>query len=174
MIKVLSLDVSASSTGWAFFSNRKRNNMSFGLIKTNPDFDAAERLCFFRQELVKLLHTFSPTHVVIEDVFLGFNVKTLVLISKFAGVAIECCMAVSGVCPHIISTNTVKSYFKAENKEDVFNVIKEIFEWDDNEVSFKKHNDITDSIAQLMCFCDDILKQHTFRFERKYGYLYEV
>jgi Holliday junction resolvasome RuvABC endonuclease subunit len=173
MIKVLSLDV-ATNTGWSFFSNRKRDSISFGLIKTNPDFDVAERLCFFRQELVKLLHTFTPTHVVIEDVFLGFNVKTLILISKFAGVTLECCMTVSGIHPYIINTNTVKSYFKAENKEDVFNMIKEIFGWTEDEINFKKHNDITDSIAQLMCFCDSVLQQHTFRFERKYGYLYEV
>jgi len=173
MIKVLSLDI-ATNTGWSFFSSNKKGRMLFGLIKTNPELGVPERLCFFRQELLKLLHTFNPTHVVIEDVFLGFNVKTLILISKFAGVALECCMSFSGISPYIISTNTVKAYFKAENKEDVFNIIKEIFEWNDDEVSFKKHNDITDAIAQLMCFCDDVLKQYTFKFERKYGYLYEV
>jgi len=173
MIKVLSLDI-ATNTGWSFFSSHKKGHMMFGLIKTNPELSVPERLCFFRQELLKLLQTFNPTHVVIEDVFLGFNVKTLVLISKFAGVALECCMSFAGIGPYIISTNTVKSYFKAENKEDVFNIIKEIFEWKDDEVNFKKHNDITDSIAQLMCFCDSVLQQHTFRFERKYGYLYEV
>lgn len=174
LMRVLSLDISASSTGWAFAFGQARGVFEYGLIKTNPKFGEAERLAFFREELIKILKEFRPTHVVIEDVYSGVNVKVLKLLAKFSGVAEECSLSVAGIEPTILSTNTVKSYFKAKNKQDVFDIIVELFGWNVDDVDFKKHNDLTDAIAQLVCFYDVILNYRKFRFEKEYGYLYEV
>ena len=174
LMRVLSLDISASSTGWAFTFGQARGQFHYGLIKTSPKFTLAERLAYFRIELIKLLIEFRPSHVVMEDVFAGLNPKTLVMLAKFAGVAMEVIRSVAGVDPYIIHNNTVKSYFKAQNKQEVFSMIADILEWEPEKVSFKKHNDIADAIAQLLCYYDQTLKARVFRFERPYGYLYEV
>ena len=169
--KVLSLDISAASTGWSF--SQSNGKFKYGLIKTDPKQSRSKRLVQFRVELSKLLTILGPTHVVIEDIFLGLNPKTLVMLSKFAGVAEELCLSVIGVEPYIIHTNTVKAFFKATNKEDIFNIIVCLLELEE-EFKFSKHNDLTDSIAQLLCYCDSVLECKKFKFEKEYGYLYEV
>lgn len=174
LMRVLSLDVSAASTGWAFTFGQARGSFNYGLIKTTSKFSRPERLAFFRQELQKLLLEFRPTHVVMEDVFAGLNSKTLIMLSKFAGVAEECCKTIAGIDPHIMHTNTVKAYFKVKNKEEVFNMIVDIFDWNLDKVKFKKHNDLTDAIAQLICYYDHVLDYRKFKLEKEYGYLYEV
>lgn len=170
--RVLSLDISASSTGWSyvFGANDIKN---FGFIKTKPKLDTAERLYVFREELEDVFHTCKPSHIVIEDVYSGLNVKTLKLLSKFAGIAEEMCFRKAGVAPYIISNKTVKAYFKTKTKEDVFYFLIDILGWSEEEVSFKKDNDLTDAIAQLMCYCDKVLGYRKFRAETEYGYIYD-
>jgi Holliday junction resolvasome RuvABC endonuclease subunit len=173
IIRVLSLDI-ATTTGWAFMFGAASRRFEYGLIKTSPKFSLAERLCFFRHEIKKLLKELRPTHVVMEDIYSGPNNKTLVTLAKFAGVCEECCLTVSGIQPYLMHTSTVKSYFKSKNKEDIFNFIVDILEWDDSNVNFNKHNDLTDAIAQLIVFYDKVLEYRKFRTEKEYGYLYEV
>jgi len=172
--RVLSLDVSASRTGWAFTFGQARGQWELGTIETDPKRSRAERLVYFRKALISLLKSLRPTHVVIEDIYSGPNVKTMALLAKFAGVAEECCMSVAKVEPYIISQATVKSFFKVKNKKQMFEAIVELYDMDPEQVSFNKHNDITDAIGQLICFYDQILKVRSFRFEKPYGFIYEV
>jgi Holliday junction resolvasome RuvABC endonuclease subunit len=174
LVRVLSLDISASSTGWAFAFGQARGQWELGTIVTDPKRSRAERLVFFRSSLATLLKALRPTHVVIEDVYSGPNVKTMALLAKFAGVAEECCASVAKVEPYIISTATVKSFFKVKNKRQMFDAMVELYDLDPEEVSFNKHNDITDAIGQLICYYDQILGVRNFRFERPYGFIYEV
>lgn len=168
-MKILSFDVSAASTGWAFTDGKK---FKYGFIKTSPKNSRPERLTIFREEIVKLLKKLKPSHVVMEDLFYGLNPKTLIILAKFAGIVEECCNSVANIEPHIMHTNTVKAYFKVKNKENVFNCVKDIFELKD--FTFKKHNDLTDALAMLLCYCDQISDRFCFRCEKEYGYLYEV
>jgi Holliday junction resolvasome RuvABC endonuclease subunit len=174
LYRVLSLDVSASSTGWAFTTSKTGKQFDYNLIKTSPKNSLAERLAYFRTELVSVIKKFKPTHVVMEDVFSGLNPKTLIMLSKFAGVTMETIRSVANTEPYIIHTSTVKAYFKAKDKETIFNMIVDILDWKMEEVSFKKHNDLTDAIAQLMCYYDCVLEARSFRHEQPYGYIYEV
>jgi len=171
-LRILSLDVSSISTGWSYVFGAN-DIKDFGIIKVNPKFGTAEKLNFFRQELESIVDTFKPSHVVIEDVYSGLNVKTLKTLAKFAGVAEELCFSKTGVVPYIISNMTVKAYFKAKTKEDVFHFLVDILGWSEDEVKFKKHNDLTDAIAQLMVYCDTVLGFRKFRTETVYGYKYD-
>lgn len=173
ILRALSLDISASSTGWAFTIGLARS-FQYGLIKTNPKFCTPERLAFFREELSSLLKELRPTHVVIEDVYSGTNKKVSMMLSEFVGVAKELCFSLGGIDSYIMHTNTVKSYFKSKKKEDVFEAIVSVFELNPDEVDFKKHNDIMDAVAQLICYYETVLGHRKFRFEKEYGYLYEV
>jgi Holliday junction resolvasome RuvABC endonuclease subunit len=173
LTRVLSLDISASSTGWSFYSG-KDADILFGLITTSPKCSRAERLVKYRGELFKLLNNLQPTYIVMEDVFAGLNSKTLVLLAKFAGVTEECCLSGFETEPYIIHNSTVKSFFKVRKKEEIFDIIVDIFDIEDNSFSFKKSNDITDSLAMLLCYLQQILGITEFRIEKNYGYLYEV
>ena len=164
--KIISLDI-ATKTGWAFYDG----TFKYGLIKTSPKDGEAKRLSYFRKELLKLFEKYEPTHVVMEDVYAGRNIKTLKLLAKFAGVAEECSMTEFNVDPYIIHTSTVKSYFKAKTKEILFDFVSEFLK---GKFSFKKDNDIIDAFAQLICYYDDILGKKKFRFEKEYGYLYKI
>ena len=168
MKKILSLDVSAASTGWCLM--RADGNYEFGTIKTKPKFPLSERLTQFREELKSLLNTYEPDEVVIEDAFSGINVKTLKILCKFAGVAEQCCFEITEKAPTIMSNHTVKSYFKVSNKEELFNFIIGILELN---LNFKKDNDKTDAYAQALCFLDS-LGITAFRIEKDYGYEYKT
>jgi Holliday junction resolvasome RuvABC endonuclease subunit len=170
-IRVLSLDISAASTGWSFFPG-KNNEIMFGLITTSPKCSRAERLVIYKKALSNLIKKLKPTHIVMEDIFSGLNAKTIVLLAKFAGVTEEYCLSEFGIEPYVIHTNTVKSYFKVKNKEELFEAIIDIMDWSD--ITFKKHNDITDATGQLLCYFDRVLNEIKFRYNKDYGYLYEV
>lgn len=170
-IRVLSLDISASSTGWSFCPVEDDNIIS-GVITTLPKYSRAERLVKYRIELTKLLKDLQPTHVVMEDVFAGLNPKTLVLLAKFAGVTEECCLSEFGIEPYIIHTNTVKSYFKVKTKEQLFDFVVTLLDW--QKFNFKRDNDIVDAISQLLVYYDQVLNAKKFREEKDYGFLYEV
>ena len=170
-LRMLSLDI-ATTTGWAFVDSENISKIKRGLIKSNSKLNLSKRLSDFREELTKLLELFKPSHVVIEDIFSGLNVNTMKLLAKYAGVAQECCMTISNIDPYIIHTSTVKAYFKAKDKQEVFNIVVDIVAWSD--AVFKKDNDITDAIAQLLCYYDEISEGTKYRFKKDYGYLYEI
>ena len=167
--KIISLDVSSKSTGWSFFIAGKLK--SCGVIDTSSKTDLPVRLNEFRRKLSNLLADKRPAYVVIENNFAKTNIKVLKILSQFAGVASECCVAIIGVTPYIMSNTTPKSYLKVKNKEQMFDAIVEFFEFDD--WKYKKHNDMTDSIAQGLCYYDKVLG-NTIREEKPYGYIYNI
>ena len=172
--RVLSLDI-ATTTGWATTFGQARRNFKYGLIKTSPKLSEPQRLAYFRNEIIKLLLEFRPTHVVIEDIYAGININTMKLLAKFAGVVEECCVTIAGIDPYIIHTSTVKAYFKAKNKRQLFNFMIELLDWEnDDKIKFTKHNDIVDAIAQLLVYYHKVLSVRSFRTEKDYGYLYEL
>ncbi len=165
---VLSMDISSKSTGWCVFKNDLL--FDYGTIQPNGKLTNTEKLHFFRQELINILTKYKPNAIVFEDVFSGINVRTMKLLSKFAGVAEEVCFDVLSVIPYIISNSTVKSYFKARDKKVLFEFVTCLLSF--KGWSFKETNDITDSIAQAMCFIDIILEQTHFRYKEVYGFRY--
>ena len=166
---VLSLDVSAAKTGWCVTKDGKE--FITGLIETKPKYERAERLCIFNLELVKLLKKYQPEEIVIEDTFAGKNIKTLKILSEFAGVAKFTCKKTLGVEPVIIANTKVKSYFKVKTKEALFYAACELFGHED--LVFKKDNDIMDATVQLLYYLDAVLNTHTYRFETEYGFIYK-
>jgi hypothetical protein len=166
---ILSLDVSAAKTGWAVTNNGK--DFITGVIETKPKFTQAERLVLFNLELVKVLKKYQPEEIVIEDTFAGKNVRTLKILSEFAGVAKFTCKKTLGWDPVIVENTKVKSYFKARTKEDLFNFACEIFEVTD--LNFKKDNDEIDATVQLMYYLDVVLGLYKYKFETEYGFIYQ-
>lgn len=152
--KVISLDISSASTGWCYMVDGEL--LDYGTIRPKKSLDKPEKLVIFRGELKVVLKKFKPNYTVIENGFFGKNVKTLKVLSNFAGVAMECCSSTVGVTPYIMSNSTPKSHFKVKNKEGLFEKIVELYEF--KNFNYNEHNDITDAIAQGICYYDTILK----------------
>ncbi|RLD06068.1 MAG: hypothetical protein DRI65_07485 [Chloroflexota bacterium] len=168
----LSLDISTKSTGWCFYKDAAYN---FGTIKPPADLDNSKKLVIFRVQLLSLLNRLKPDFVVVEDTFASRNMKVLKKLSEFAGVAKECSAFFTGQGPEVMSNTTPKAYFKCKTKEALYHIIAELFDMDENSGwTFKSHNDITDAIAQNICYCDTILKCTEIREDKDYGYLYRV
>ena len=89
---VLGLDVSSTSTGWAVLKNGrfyKRENIDYGWIRPHRGYGLLDKLDYFAFELDRVLNIVEPLTVGIEDVFLSRNVKTLKVLSRFSGAAIQ-------------------------------------------------------------------------------------
>lgn len=170
-VKIISLDVSSKSTGWCYFVDGKLKNS--GVIETNPKTNLSSRLSEFRVRLSSLLIDKKPTHVVIENNFAKINIKVLKILSQFAGVANECCQTILAVNPYTMSNTTPKAYFKVKNKEQLYKVIVDFFELPDD-WEYKKCNDMSDAIAQGMCYYDNKLLKNKIRIEKPYGYLFKI
>ena len=166
-MNVLSLDISTASTGWCV--TKDGSLFTIGTIPISTKLDNYERLAIFAFNLISLLNTYKPRYVVQEDIFSGKNVKTMKLLCEFAGVSKYLCYNVLGVVPYIISNKTVKAYFKAQDKQMLFDFICVLFE---KSFSFKKDNDMIDALAQMMCFTDKVLDIYSYRLEKGYGYIY--
>ncbi len=167
--KVMSLDVSSTSTGWSFVST-KDNVLEYGKIVPNKKLDLPEKLTYFRKELIKVLKKYKPTDIVLEDTFVGLNPKVTKLLAKFGGVAEQTVFEYCSKAPYIMSNTKPKSFFKTKKKVLLFTVVADLVGLGDAEHTFKEWNDITDSIAQLWCYCDEILQIEQYRKEYDYGY----
>lgn len=143
----LGLDISSQSTGFATVSNGRwiRANGLYGLIKPTSTAGLGEKLSQFKKELEDVLDKTNPDVVVIEDIFSSRNIKTVKILARFSGVAIETVYAKLKKEPLIITTTSVRAFLKSgQKKEQAFDFIKKKYklDWD-----FKTHNDITDAIA---------------------------
>lgn len=173
---VLSLDISASSTGWSAVKN---NKLRYGVIETDSKFDTSKRLHYFRTELIMILEIIKPKEVLMEDTFVGPNPKVNKLLSKFGGVSEQLVYESLGKSPLVIDNKTVKAFFRVKKKDELFLVILDLLGWKiDEDISFNKYfnnyNDIIDSIAQLLYGCDILLKRKKIKMEREYGFRYKL
>ena len=145
-MKLLALDVSEKSTGW-FLSKR-----SCGRIQPDPKLSFDERLVAFREQLAVLLEKYKPTLVVIEDVYLRWNVQTFKQLSMLQGVARELATEM-GIQVATLTATQARKYccgpqegkFK---KPEVFAFIVQKYGFSD--FDFDSHNDITDAAALLL------------------------
>jgi len=150
---ILSLDVSAKSTGWSF--SVKTRLVDYGTITTSPSLKRAKRLAEFRTKLEKVLRKYKPSYIVIENGYLRRNVNTLKVLSEFSGVAKAVCMGVLGIEPYIMNVNTTRSFFNAKTKEDVYNIVIGFYNL---KFDFEKDNDISDAVSQSLCFYYKVIK----------------
>lgn len=164
---VLSLDISASCTGWSLLVN---NKIEYGKIKTKATLTTAQRLHIFRTELARVMQLYKPEAVIIEDTFVGANPSVVKLLAKFAGVAEQLVFEFFNCAPVIISNKSVKAFFKAKDKKDLFNIVVDVLDWKSKSSSYTDFNDVIDSCAQLLYYYNEVLKTKVFREELNYGY----
>lgn len=144
---ILALDVSSSSTGYAVLRKGRWNKSkkSFGFIKVPSKLTLAQRLVYFRNELHTLIRSIKPTFIIIEDVFKGRNIKTMKLLARFNGVAIELSRRLLRKDPLLALAAEVRSLLDCgRKKEEAFTYICNRYNLDWN---FNKMNDVADALC---------------------------
>jgi len=150
-MKVLSLDVSSVSTGWALI-NEDAKLLHFGTISI-PNLDVMAKLYWFHNYLESLIFTLEPDIILVEETYLK-NVKTLKTLSQFIG------MVNFLVFKHhkpavYLNPNAVRAFFKLRTKADVFDFVKNKYKSKLKELTFNNGNDITDAILQALYYIEN-------------------
>ena len=88
-MKVLGLDISSKNTGWAVISKGKLKNYGAIPIHLYKNTTRIDNHMLFRyaNEIKKLMLSIKPTIVAVENVYVGHNDKTAILLSMMSGVA---------------------------------------------------------------------------------------
>lgn len=152
MSKILGLDISSVSTGWAYINNGRfygkdpSKEKYCGLIKTSSKDSLPKRLTLFRESLVEVYRQVYPDIIYIEDVHV-INVRTAMMLSRFSGVALEAANSELGISPELVKVTMVRSKLgtQGSSKENAFDYLVNKFKLEKYE--FSKHNDITDALA---------------------------
>lgn len=154
MTKILSLDISSVSTGYAIFENDKL--IDYGIIDTSKIKLHGERLVAFEKELKSLIAKYNPEVIAAEDIYKGRNPKTHKILALYHGITYKLCFEHLKSDPNVLYAGEIRSIVGnaynavlkkkgVKDKQLTFDFIKEKYSFSSFE--FKKHNDITDAIA---------------------------
>jgi Holliday junction resolvasome RuvABC endonuclease subunit len=141
MNKLLSLDLSTVSSGWAVFQDGHLQEAGKIVAKQKELYD---RIGEMRSGVLDLLIFHNPDHIVIESVFSGNNLKTAAILSELQGVIKYLCWE-NEIPWSNISVSTVRKHFAVRTKKAVFDIIKQ--DYGDWVKLYNSCNDISDAIA---------------------------
>ncbi len=85
-MKILSLDQSTRVTGWSLFEDSQY--VKSGVIDLHLITDTDERSKQMGLEICKLIETYKPSEIIIEEVAMQSNVDTLKKLARIQGMAI--------------------------------------------------------------------------------------
>jgi len=166
MTRILGLDISSASSGWAVLDDGYLiDQKNCGVIKMKGFH--GERLVIFEERLGKLIEEYRPDFVSIEDLFLSFrNPKVSVILGYYHGMAKKVIWQYLKVEPIVHTATSFRKVLgekfginllpgkkeKLETGKDskmmTFELIQRHFgltDW-----TFKKHNDTTDALAACL------------------------
>ncbi len=91
-MKILGLDISSVSTGWAIY-NKTTKKWKWGNFKKPSKYKGLSSILYQADKIKELLSKEKPNIVVMEDTFMGTNYKTVKLLNMLRGwVYIYCAM----------------------------------------------------------------------------------
>lgn len=89
-MKILSFDISSSSTGWALLDSNDNETklIDYGLVKPDSSMSIFQKLYFFGNEIKRLIERFQPDNIGIEEVVLVRGPVIMRTLASFRGVAL--------------------------------------------------------------------------------------
>ncbi len=89
----MGIDPGTARVGWAVVSvvGHQASAVSYGCITTPTQTPAEMRLLAIYQELTKLLRTYKPQSLALEDLFFATNAKTVIPVGQARGVVLLAC-----------------------------------------------------------------------------------
>lgn len=91
---ILGIDPGIARTGYGIIdllNNNKYRVLDFGVIETHQSLPLSKRLVQLHSELLKLIKTYSPVEIAIEELFFSKNTKTAMVVSQARGVLVLAC-----------------------------------------------------------------------------------
>jgi len=148
---VLGIDPGLATTGYGIIKaqNGKLEIINYGCLVTNSHLPFSSRLVTISREIKKLIFTYKPDVVVIEEIFFCKNVKTALRIGHVRGVimlaAIEANCELSEYTPLQVK-QSVTGFGKAQKKQ-----IQEMVKILLNLKTIPKSDDAADALALAIC-----------------------
>ena len=87
-MKILGIDPGIGRCGWGVVENEKvkLKTLNYGCIETSPKKEVPERLKEIYAEISKLIKTYQPDAMAIEELFFNTNAKTAFVVGQARGV----------------------------------------------------------------------------------------
>jgi len=150
---VMGLDASTNKTGYSIFKNGKL--IDYGLISKNHN-DRTHRITLMVTEIFKKFKEYNCNYAVIEDIYMGDNVTTLVVLAALQGVLLYILDA-NNIPSLLVPPVTWKSHFgilkhRTQGKELAINKVKEKYQIID------VNDDTAESILIAQYFSDKYIK----------------
>jgi len=154
---ILGIDPGTATTGYGVLEaetlkgrrERKLTCIEYGVIKTSPKIETAQRLVQISSELVALLNKHKPQSVVVESLFFFKNLKTALPVSQARGVILlevaKKNIIIQEFTPLQIKIN-VCGYGRAE-KSQVQKMVKLLLKLKE----LPKPDDAADALAAAIC-----------------------
>lgn len=151
-MKILGLDVSSLSTGFALMKDGYLDVNSIGTIQPNPKYLVGQKLVFFEKELKKLIKKYSPDEIVVENIFKGPNVNTLKLLSMWRGIVFKVSWEKLKKDPISIMPTEARKLVgvPGSSKEEAFAFVVKKYNF--TNFVFKNDNDRTDAIILALSY----------------------
>ena len=92
---ILGIDPGLATTGYGVIKKVKKNGdknnlicLGYGCIKTSPNLSIGDRLKKINNQLVKLINTYNPEILAIENLYFFKNLKTAIPVSQSKGIVL--------------------------------------------------------------------------------------
>lgn len=91
-MRILGIDPGIGRCGWGIVSSQKSvvSSQAYGCIETSAKQNVADRLKEIYDEISKLIKTYSPDVLAIEELFFNTNAKTAFVVGQARGVILLC------------------------------------------------------------------------------------
>lgn len=148
---ILGIDPGIASTGYGIleFTNSRFKVKEYGCIKTKPNLSIEKRLQKIYTKINELITEHQPQQLVIEELFMGANTKTAIVVGQARGVALLAAanhdLEAFEYTPLQVK-QAVSGYGRAE-KEQIQYMIKLILELSKE----PKPDDAADALALAVC-----------------------
>ncbi len=149
---ILGIDPGTAKTGFGVIKSRKPFKcLGYGLIQTDPSWNAPNRLKKLNNELSKLIKKYQPAVLAIENLYFFKNLKTVMSVSQAVGVilltAAKNNVPVCGFTPLQVKM-TITGYGWSEKEIVQKKIIKLL-----NLKDAPKSDDSADALAIALTYC---------------------
>lgn len=160
---ILGVDPGIAIVGYGLIECVGNNNkpIEYGCIRTDPKYKFPERLKIIYDEIRKIINTYNPTDIAIEELFFNKNTKTALKVSQARGVivlaGINSGLDIFEYTPLQIKQGIV-GYGRAE-KHQVQDMVKMFL----NLKEIPKPDDAADALAIAICHASCLKFKDNFR-----------
>lgn len=122
IMKVLGIDPGSQTLGWGIVegAGMKYSVVDFGTIKSSPREDFSKRLLKIFEGIEKLIESFQPDVIAVEEAFYATNVKVALKLGQVRGVVLlageKSGLTIAEYSPRLIK-QTVVGYGNAEKQQ---------------------------------------------------------